>query len=78
MKKQKNSVFIATSIDGYIADRDGGIDWLDTIPKIKDIDSGYAAFTAEIDALLMGRITFETVLGFDIEWPYKKPVFVPD
>lgn len=71
-----NQVFIATSMDGYIADKDGGIDFLDTIPEINTIDSGYEAFTANIDALVMGRTTFETVCGFDIEWPYKKPVYV--
>ncbi len=72
----KNKVFIATSIDGYIADKEGGIDWLDTIPEINTIDSGYHAFMNDIDALVMGRKTFETVLGFDIAWPYQKPVFV--
>jgi len=74
--EKKNSVFIATSIDGYIADRDGGIKWLDTIPEINTIDTGYHAFTENVDALVMGRTTFETVLGFDIEWPYQKPVYV--
>ena len=72
----KNSVFIATSLDGYIADKNGGIGWLDTIPEINTIDTGYHAFTAQIDALVMGRVTFETVCGFDIDWPYKKPVYV--
>ena len=76
MKEKKNSVFIATSLDGYIADKNGGIDWLDTFPEVNEIDTGYEAFTSHIDALVMGRITYETVLGFDIEWPYKKPVFV--
>lgn len=37
---------------------------------------GYATFMATIDALLMGRKTLETVLGFGVEWPYQKPVFV--
>ena len=37
---------------------------------------GYVDFTNNIDALVMGRTTFETVLGFDVDWPYKKPVFV--
>lgn len=72
----KNNVFIATSIDGYIADKNGEIDWLDAIPGLKDIDTGYDAFMSEIDALVMGRVTFETVNGFDMDWPYQKPVFV--
>lgn len=74
--KTKNSVFIATSLDGYIADKEGGIDWLDTIPEINTVDSGYAEFTSNIDALVMGRSTFETVCGFDMDWPYQKSVFV--
>lgn len=73
---KKNSVFIATSLDGFIADKDGGIKWLDTFPEINNIDTGYVAFMARIDALIIGRSTYETVLGFDIEWPYQKPVFV--
>ncbi len=76
LMQKKNSVFIATSLDGYIADKNGGLEWLDTIPEINQIDTGYDAFIDEIDALLMGRVTFETVCGFDIEWPYKKTVFV--
>ncbi len=74
--EKSNKVFIATSLDGYIADSKGGIDWLDTFPEINQVDTGYAAFTADIDALVMGRITFETVCGFDMDWPYQKPVFV--
>lgn len=74
--EHNNKVFIATSLDGYIADKDGGIEWLDTFPEINTIDSGYESFTANIDALLMGRSTFEKVLSFDIPWPYTKPVFV--
>ncbi|UTW65449.1 dihydrofolate reductase [bacterium SCSIO 12643] len=72
----KNSVFIATSLDGYIADQNGDIDWLDSIPNPNQEDMGYIEFTSQIDALVMGRTTFETVCGFDIEWPYQKPVFV--
>jgi len=74
--KKKNSVFIATSLDGYIADKNGGIEWLDSIPIPENEDMGYVEFTKDIDALVMGRTTFETVLGFDVDWPYKKPVFV--
>ena len=74
--EKKNSVYIATSLDGYIADKNGGIAWLDSIPIPENEDMGYINFTKDIDALVMGRITFETVLGFDVDWPYQKPVFV--
>lgn len=71
-----NRVFIATSLDGFIADSEGKIDFLDTFPEINQIDSGYFSFTADIDAMVMGRVTFDTVCGFGIDWPYQKPVFV--
>lgn len=74
--EKKNSVFIGASLDGYIADKNGGLDWLDMIPNPDGESLGYYEFTANIDALVMGRTTFETVLGFDVEWPYTKPVFV--
>ena len=73
---KKNSVFIATSLDGYIADKNGGIDWLHSIPNPDNDDMGYVEFANKIDALVTGRTTFETVCGFDIDWPYDKPVFV--
>lgn len=72
----KNSVFIATSLDGYIADKNGGLDWLYTIPNHENVDMGYTEFMSGVDALVMGRVTFETILGFNIDWPYTKPVFV--
>lgn len=71
-----NYVFIAKSIDGYIADKDGGIDFLHSVPNPENLDLGYAAFMERIDAIVMGRNTFEVVLGFNIPWPYTKPVFV--
>lgn len=76
MMSKKNSVFIATSLDGYIADKNGGIEWLNAIPNPSNDDMGYVEFNNGIDALVMGRTTFETVLGFDVECPYNKPVFV--
>jgi dihydrofolate reductase len=72
----KSIVFIACSLDGYIADRDGGLDWLHDISNPDNNDMGYGALMDEVDAILMGRVTFETVLGFGIEWPYAKPVIV--
>ena len=67
-------VFIATSLDGFIARPDGGIDWLlsrDTAGE----DHGYGTFIADIDGIVMGRGSFEKVLTFD-PWPYTKPVVV--
>jgi dihydrofolate reductase len=72
----KNKVFIATSLDGFIADNNGSVDFLYKYPEPEGEDMGYYAFMEGIDALVMGRKTFETVLGFGIAWPYKKPVFV--
>jgi dihydrofolate reductase len=62
------SVFIATSLDGFIARTDGGIDWLATVGR-PDEDYGYQKFRDSIDVLVIGRKTYETALGFD-EWPY--------
>ena len=63
----KASVFIATSLDGFIARSDGAIDWLPT--EVQDEDFGYGAFMSTVDVIVMGRNTFETCLGFP-EWPY--------
>lgn len=76
MNKSQNKVFVATSLDGYIADKNGYIDWLQSIPNPKQIDMGYSDFMNDIDAVVMGRNTFETVRGMDIPWPYDKFVFV--
>lgn len=67
-------VFIAASLDGFIARRDGGIDWL-MEHAAEGEDYGYDAFMAAVDGLVMGRGSFEKVLTFD-EWPYRKPVVV--
>jgi dihydrofolate reductase len=67
------SVFIGTSVDGFIARANGDLDWL---PPGGGEPHGYDEFMATVDALVIGRKTFETVLSFDI-WPYgEKPVFV--
>lgn len=71
-----NIVYIATSLDGYIADTNGGLEWLHSIPNPDNLDFGFAAFMNRIDAIIMGRKTFAMVCGFDGEWPYFKPVFV--
>ncbi|MFD2727273.1 dihydrofolate reductase family protein [Hyunsoonleella rubra] len=72
----KNIVFLGKSIDNYIAGKNGELDWLDMIPNPDQLDMGYNTLMNEVDAILMGKTSFETVLGFDIEWPYQKHVFV--
>jgi dihydrofolate reductase len=71
-----NIVFIATSLDGFISDRDDGLDWLQSIPNSDNLDFGWADLMDRVDALVMGRKTFEKVCSFDCPWPYSKPVFV--
>lgn len=70
-----NIVYIATSLDGYIAGPNNDMDWLHQVPNPDGSDFGFADFMANIDALVMGRNTFEMVLSFGVEWPYNKPVF---
>lgn len=77
------SVFIATSLDGFIARPDGALDWLpgadpgaEDFDGTPDDDSGYDAFMAGVDVLVMGRATYDTVLDFGIGWPYPRPVVV--
>jgi dihydrofolate reductase len=68
----KATVFVGTSLDGFIARTNGALDWL---PQDAE-EHGYEAFFASVDALVIGRHTYETVLGFD-SWPYgAKPVYV--
>ena len=69
-------VYLGLSLDGFIADKDGGVAWLDMVHVPEGDDLGYAVFMQDVDALVMGRVTFDTVLGFDVPWPYDKPVYV--
>ena len=67
------SVFIAASLDGFIARTNDDLDWL---PADGGEEHGYEAFMASVDGLVIGRRTYEKVLTFDA-WPYgEKPVFV--
>jgi len=77
----KGHVFIATSLDGFIARKDGSIAWLEEqVARAAGMDAGgedhgYADFVAGMDGIIMGRRTFEKVLTFDT-WPFDKPVVV--
>lgn len=74
----KFSVFIATSADGFIATKDGGVDWLHSAGK-KDVDMGdnadmgFQKFIDSVDCMIMGRKTMEVISSFNLppeHWPY--------
>lgn len=62
------SLYIACSVDGFIAGENGDLDWLSMVDDGKT-DYGYKQYYDSIDALIMGRLTYEQVLGFG-KWPY--------
>jgi dihydrofolate reductase len=70
----KASVYIGTSLDGFIAKTDGNIDWLTEYAN-EDAIHAYEEFMNGIDAIVLGRGTFEKILTFP-SWPYEKKAFV--
>jgi len=78
------TIHMAASLDGFIARRDGSVDWMETADEFADgetLDPGFvAAFLATIDCYVMGSRTYETALGFEargLGWAYgDKPTFV--
>jgi dihydrofolate reductase len=68
MARSQSSVYIAASLDGFIARMDGAIDWLAIVEREGE-DYGFRSFYNSIDTVVMGRKTYETALGFDA-WPY--------
>lgn len=72
----KNYVYIATSLDGYIADVDEKLDWLPGPESELNFELGFDEFVEKIDAIVMGTNTFNFVCSLGGEWFYTKPVFV--
>ena len=70
------AAYLGMSLDGFIAGPNDELDWLDELDHIEGVDYGYGEFIASIDAIVMGRRTFETVMGLVDEWPFTKPVVV--
>jgi dihydrofolate reductase len=68
---RKVIVYIAVSLDGYIARKDGDIDWLSAVNS-KDEDYGYSEFLKNVDTVIIGRKTYDKVLSFGIGYPHGK------
>lgn len=74
----KCSVFIATSVDGFIATKDGGVDWLHTagnsnVEMGDQVDMGFNNFIASVDCMVMGRMCMEVISNMNLtpeQWPY--------
>ena len=72
----RTTVYVGTSLDGFIARPNGDLDWLDNSENHnREVLDSYNAFMSKIDAVVIGRGTFEKVLTFP-SWPYEKKVFV--
>ncbi|HET6922693.1 MAG TPA: dihydrofolate reductase family protein [Anaeromyxobacteraceae bacterium] len=66
MSRPRCSVFVGVSLDGFIAGPDGALDWL---APFEGTEHGYQAFFDAVDAVVIGRATYDVVLGFGT-WPY--------
>ena len=67
---RKVILYIATSLDGFIAESDGGLDWLEKFPHPEGEDYGYVDLLNRIDTTLMGRNTFDFVANYNGPFPY--------
>ena len=73
----RTQYYVAASIDGYIADADGRLDWLLQFNDVEGIDDHYRAFLADVGALAMGARTYEFLLAEGHPWPYTdRPTWV--
>lgn len=74
----KCSAYIATSVDGFIATKEGGVDWLHTAGNGKELtgehaDMGFSAYLSSVDCMIMGRKCMETISAMKLtpeQWPY--------
>lgn len=76
MTTRKLTLYIAMSLDGYIATKDNNLDFLSIVEKAGE-DYGYADFLSQVDTVIWGRKTFDKVLSFGIGIPHAdKRVYV--
>ena len=64
-------LFTATTLDGYIARPDGNLDWLIEFPNPDNLDYGYSDFMLGVGSIIMGKNTYNEILSYGIDWPYK-------
>ncbi len=69
MSERKVILYIAMSIDGYIAGKDDNLDFLSMV-ELEGEDYGYSGFINTVDTVIMGRRTYDKVLSFGIEFPH--------
>src|SRR5438093_5077966 len=73
ISRPKISIYIATSIDGYIARKDGNLDWLERVGGFNE-DYGFQKLMDSIDALIIGRKTYEVAITVPSPYPGKRVV----
>lgn len=66
----KTVLYIATSLDGKIARKNGSLDWLFAWPNPNQLDYGYGQFLSTIGNIVMGKNTYNEIIGFGVDWPY--------
>lgn len=68
---RKIVLYIATSLNGYIAKADGSVDWLENIPNPKNDDYGFQQFYDSIDTTIQGNNTYKQIVAWGIDFPYQ-------
>lgn len=73
---RKVILYIAVSLDGYIADCKGSVDWLSGQDKTVELEDTFTPFFSDIDTVIMGRTTYHQIVSdlFPERWPYKEAV----
>lgn len=69
---RKLKLYIACSLNGKIAAKDGSVEWLETMPNPEKLDYGYADFYKSIDTTIQGFKTYKQIIDWRIDFPYKE------
>jgi dihydrofolate reductase len=72
----RTQYYVAATLDGFIADPDGGLSWLFQFDGAEGIAEHYQAFLAQTGAIAMGAATYEFLLANEKTWPYQVPTWV--